>query len=80
MKPLADNSLRLQPEAKEKGCPTGVSVQKICKLAGNEKDVRAALDAIWKDPKTTEKVLTELLVKNKSLFRFEQMLEGKQSE
>jgi hypothetical protein len=65
---------------REKGCSTNVSVQKICKLSGNENDVRITLDAIWKDPKATEKVIMDLLVKNEGLFRFEQMLEGKQSD
>jgi hypothetical protein len=39
----SDFNLKLR----EKGCPKDVSVQRICKLAGNEKDVRSALDAIW---------------------------------
>jgi len=58
---------------------TDFSVQKICKFAGNEKDVRVALDAKWKDPKTSEKVLKDLIVINESLFRFEKMLDAKQS-
>jgi hypothetical protein len=51
-------------------------VQKLCRLAGGEGDVRTGLDAIWKEPEGAEKVLANLLAKNEGLFRFEKMLEG----
>ncbi len=63
---------------REKGCPSGTTVQKLCKLAGGEGDVRAGLDAVWKDPLNAEKVFTNLLAKNEGLFRFEKMLEAKE--
>lgn len=63
---------------REKGCGKGVTVQKLCRLAGNEADVRAGLDAIWKEPEKAESVFTDLLARNEELYRFEKMLEGEE--
>jgi hypothetical protein len=62
---------------REKGCPKGVTVQKVCKIAKNEEEVRELLDAIWKDPEKGEKILAEAVEKNKEIYQFEKMLEQK---
>jgi hypothetical protein len=61
----------------EKGCPKMVSVQKICKRARNEEEVRETLDRVWKQPERSEEILNELLQKNADLYKFEKMLEEK---
>jgi len=59
----------------EKGCPRTVTVQKICKRARNEDEVREILEKIWNRPDKAEEFLKELLERNKELYAFERMLE-----
>ena len=59
----------------ERGCPRKVTVQKICKRAKNEEEVRETLENIWSMPESAEEILDELLEKNKELYMFERMLE-----
>jgi len=59
----------------ERGCPKTVTVQKICKVAKREEEVRGMLDAIWEEPKKGEEILGKTLEKNKELYKFERMLE-----
>jgi hypothetical protein len=61
----------------EKGCPKTVSVQKTCRRARDEEEVRQTLDRIWKQPKESEENLNELLQKNEDLYKFEKILEEK---
>lgn len=59
----------------ERGCPSKVTVQKICKIARNEGEVRTLLDAIWKNSGKSEEILSKIAEKNKELYGFERMLE-----
>jgi len=59
---------------RERGVDKKVTVQKICRACRDEKDVRAVLDEIWKDPSKTHEVLTEILDRNQALFEFEKVL------
>jgi len=52
----------------ERGCPRKVTVQKICKRAKNEEEVRGTLEKIWSKPESAEEILDELLEKNKELL------------
>jgi hypothetical protein len=61
----------------EKGCPKKVTVQKVCKIAKDEGDVREILDALWKNPQRGEEILAEAMEKNKDVYGFERMLEEK---
>jgi len=67
----ADFNQRLR----ERGCPAKVTVQKICKIAKNEDEVREILDAVWKSPETAEQILKEIARKNQEIYAFERMLE-----
>jgi len=58
-----------------RGCSRKVTVQKICKRAKNEEELREILEKIWSNPESSEEVLNELLEKNKELYMFEKMLE-----
>jgi len=59
---------------REKGCSKDVTVQKICRIAKDEGDVRQILDAIWKNPQKGREILAEAVEKNKDVYGFEKML------
>ncbi len=61
---------------RERGCPQGTTVQKLCKASKGEPEVRDALDEVWRAPEDAEKVLEGLLARNEKLYNFEKMLEG----
>jgi F0F1-type ATP synthase delta subunit len=61
----------------QRGCPTQVSVQRICKVAKDEKQVREILENVWRDPKNSEKTLDIFAERNQSIYEFEKMLEQK---
>jgi hypothetical protein len=67
----ADFNKKLQ----ERGCEMDVTVQKICKRAKNEKEVREVLQRIWEKPSMAKEILEKLAEKNKELYEFERMLE-----
>jgi len=53
-----------------------VTVQKVCRLARDEDEVRRALDYMWSDSENTSKILKDLQEGNEDLYRFEKMLES----
>lgn len=59
----------------QRGCPIKVSVQKICKIAKNEKQVREILENIWKNPKKSEQTFATTTKKNEAVYEFEKLLE-----
>jgi len=59
----------------ERGCKGGVTIQKICQTAKDEREVREVLEAIWQKPDEAEKILTDILERNEELYHFERMLE-----
>jgi hypothetical protein len=69
----SDFNMKLQ----ERGCAPSINVQKICRIAKNEKEVRQILDLIWKDPTTGQNVLVQAEVRNGDLYQFEKLLEEK---
>jgi len=52
-----------------------VTVQKICRIAKHEKEVRETLDGIWKNPNKSDEILANIVKKNKEVYEFEKMLE-----
>jgi len=62
---------------RERGVPKKVTVQKICRIAKNEKEVREVLEDIWKAPDKGEDILGKISEKNKEVYDFEKMLEGR---
>ncbi len=69
----ADFNVKLR----ERGCPKGVTVQKVCRLARDEDEVRRTLDYVWSDSEGAVRILGELREGNEDLYRFEKMLEAK---
>lgn len=58
-----------------RGCPRKVSVQKICRIAKDEDEVREILEEIWGNPEKSEQILAKTVEKNKDVYEFEKMLE-----
>jgi len=56
---------------RERGVDKKVTVQKICKVCKNEKDVRDALNKIWKEPKKAKAVIDHVFGQNQIIFEFE---------
>jgi hypothetical protein len=67
----------LNAKLRERGCANNITVQRICKAAKNEDEVREILDRVWEDKDKSERLLTEALQKNKDLYEFERMLDQK---
>jgi hypothetical protein len=61
---------------RDRGCPKSVTVQKVCRRARDEDEVREALDKIWKKPEKSEDILVELQRSNEDIYKFEKMLES----
>ena len=59
---------------REHGVDKKVTVQKICRVCRDEKDVRAVLDVIWKEPSKAMEVLSEAMARNQEIFEFEKVL------
>jgi len=60
---------------RERGCRKA-TVQRICRIARNEDEVREILEAIWRNPEKDAEILAETASRNKDLYEFERMLEG----
>ncbi|MEM3751338.1 MAG: hypothetical protein QXM65_00060 [Candidatus Bathyarchaeia archaeon] len=58
----------------KRGCSKNINVQKICKLARDEKEVRDILKSIWENPKNGEKILSQISIKNNDVYEFEKCL------
>jgi hypothetical protein len=65
---------------RDKGVPKDATVQKICKAARDERDVRRMLDAVWEKPEDAKDVLDRAIKTNSSVFKFEEELEANGNE
>jgi len=63
-----------------KGCLREATVQKICRAARDEAQVRETLDAFWDKPKKATEALGRLRRDNEDLYRFEEKLEAKENK
>ena len=59
---------------REQGVDKKVTVQKICRVCKDEKDVRVVLDEIWQNASKSQEVLTKTMSRNQSVFEFEKVL------
>lgn len=59
---------------REHGVDKKVTVQKVCRVCKDEKDVRFALDELWQNPSKAQKTLDETLDRSQSVFEFEKTL------
>jgi hypothetical protein len=60
---------------RERGAAKNVTVQKICKIAKDESEVRNMLTSMWESPSKSEDVLIQVIEKNRKVYDFERMLE-----
>ena len=58
---------------RKQGISKSLTVQRICKICKDEKEVREVLDAVWNKPSKNQ-VLTEILGRNQKVFEFERAL------
>ena len=68
----SDLNKRLQ----EHGVDYKITVQRICRIFRNEKQVRDVLDQIWKEPEKASTVSEEIMRSNKDVYEFEKQLQG----
>lgn len=57
-----------------RGCQKVVTVQRICRIAKDETEIREILDTIWKNSSAAEQILGKVAMNNESIYRFERML------
>jgi len=67
----ADLNRRLHERVKDQK----VTVQRICRLARDEKEVRETLTGIWEKPKSAERLLQQLAERNRDLYELERQME-----
>jgi len=63
---------------RDRGYHKRITVQKICRVSRNEKEVRAILEKIWENPEKSNEILAKVADKNKEVYEFEKMLDGKE--
>jgi hypothetical protein len=62
----------------QKGCPLNVSVQRICKVSRDERQVREILENMWKFHKKSEQILLTAGENNK-VYELEKLLEKREN-
>ena len=69
-------SLHACSKLREHGVAKKVTVQTICRVCRDEKQVREFLDFAWNEPAKVEEHLSRLSTKNETPVEFEKMLES----
>jgi hypothetical protein len=59
---------------REQGVEKTVTVQSICRVCSDEKQVRGLLDELWNKPAKAQEGLANTLNRNQSVFEFEKGL------
>ncbi len=59
----------------DRGIETYVTLQKVCRLSKDEKEVRETLRKIWNQPHKSREMLDILTTQNSELYNFEKHLE-----
>lgn len=57
-----------------RGCSKVVTVQRICRIAKDETEVREMLDTIWENSSKAEEIVEKAGANNESIYKFERML------
>jgi hypothetical protein len=65
----------LNEKLRGQGVQKEITVQEICKIARDEKEVRDTLSLIWESPKTAKDITTKVITKNREVYAFEKSLE-----
>jgi len=64
----------------ERGIPKEVTVQKICRGARDEDEVREVLAKVWEKPRNAEGIVTALAEKNQDIYQLEKTMENGREE
>lgn len=59
---------------RERGVPKAVTVQRVCRYASGEKQVREALAVLWENPFKADDILREIVLSNQDVYKFEEVL------
>jgi len=60
---------------RERGVPKDVTVQRICRYAKDEGEVKEVLDTMWENSDKSKEILAKTAEKNMEVYDFEEMLE-----
>jgi hypothetical protein len=61
---------------RERGIQKELTVQSVCRIAKDEKEVREVLTAIWEGPDKAKEIVAKAAAKNKEVYDFERILEA----
>jgi hypothetical protein len=67
----------LNEKLRARGVSKDVTVQGICRIARDEKEVRDTLGLIWEKPDVAKNITTQVITKNRDVYEFEKSLEEK---
>jgi hypothetical protein len=59
---------------RQHGVDNSTTVQRICRIAKDEKQVRELMNMVWNRPADSQTILIKILNENKNMFQFEQAL------
>ena len=62
------------------GVPKESTVQKVCRAASDEPDVRRMLDEIWLSPSSAPCIISDAVARNRSVFDLEDLMQDGQHE
>lgn len=65
---------KFHTKLREHGVDKKVTVQKICRVSRDEKDVRRVLDEIWQRYMKASEAMIQTMVVNTGVFEFEKKL------
>jgi urease gamma subunit len=65
----------LNEKLRDRGVKKEITVQEICRIAKDEKEVRETLSRIWEKPQTAREITSQVITKNRSVYEFEKILE-----
>lgn len=70
----SDLNKRLQ----DQGVNSKITVQRICRISRNEKQVRQVLDQLWSKPEMAETIIEETIKSNEDVYEFEKQLQSEE--
>ena len=61
---------------RERGCEKSITVQRVCRIAQDEDEVRRIMKKLWENPSDSKQTLVQSEKKNMKIYKFEKILEG----
>jgi len=60
---------------RDRGCEKSITVQRVCRIAHDENEVRRIMTQLWETPNDSKQALFQSEMKNKKIYEFEKWLE-----